>query len=413
MARKQVLHCWLDGMRVAEFTANRGWDLRCRYTSDALDRWPSNTPVLSCSLPVRKQAQDASAFLRGLLPEGNHLQEAASRAGVPTNDTHALLARYGREVAGALVITTEVDVPDTTRWAVEPYTEESLATEIQELGPGLGLKDDSELSLAGLQNKLLLVRMKKGGWGRPVNGHPSTHILKIDDERFPGLVSAEAAALSIARNVGLGDLDPRIADLGGRECLIVKRYDRALESDGTVTRVHQEDACQAMAVSPDSHRGRGKYEQNGGPSLAQIANLLTIHASDPAAELEQLLRLITFTTLIRNADCHGKNLSFIYEEVGHPRVAPVYDSVPTALWPSLRSTSAMSVAGVVNFDAITPQEILSEAAAWGLGRDAALKTVRDTTEQIRASAAVADHEQVVEVVTATSRRMLDQMPGER
>jgi len=45
----------------------------------------------------------------------------------------------------------------------------------------LGVLDDSELSLAGMQDKLPLVRTDAGcGWGRPVGGYPSTHILKVD-----------------------------------------------------------------------------------------------------------------------------------------------------------------------------------------------------------------------------------------
>ena len=81
MARKQPLRCWWNDTHVADFTAKRGWDLRCRYTAASLGRWPGNLPVLSCSLPLQARPQDASAFLRGLLPEGAHLQSMASLAG--------------------------------------------------------------------------------------------------------------------------------------------------------------------------------------------------------------------------------------------------------------------------------------------------------------------------------------------
>ncbi|MEZ5261137.1 MAG: hypothetical protein R2755_05025 [Acidimicrobiales bacterium] len=35
-----------------------------------------------------------------------------------------------------------------------------------------------------MQNKLLLIR-DGGAWFRPTGGRPSTHILKVEDRRFP------------------------------------------------------------------------------------------------------------------------------------------------------------------------------------------------------------------------------------
>ena len=130
MARKQPLRCWWNDTHVADFTAKRGWDLRCRYTAASLGRWPGNLPVLSCSLPLQARPQDASAFLRGLLPEGAHLQSMASLAGVATNDTHGLLARFGRETAGALVILAGDEPPDRSSWAVEQYGVNEFDAEI-------------------------------------------------------------------------------------------------------------------------------------------------------------------------------------------------------------------------------------------------------------------------------------------
>jgi hypothetical protein len=75
-----------------------------------------------------------------------------------------MVARYGRDIAGALVV-LDAD---------------------QDLE---GIHDDSELSIAGLQNKLLLVRLDDGGWARPVAGSPSTHILKLDSQSHPGVVA--------------------------------------------------------------------------------------------------------------------------------------------------------------------------------------------------------------------------------
>ncbi|MEZ5382409.1 MAG: HipA domain-containing protein [Microthrixaceae bacterium] len=404
MAKRSPLHCWLGDVHVADFTSKRGWDLSCRYTAEALDCWPGNLPVLSCSLPLQARRLDASAFLRGLLPEGAHLQAMAALAGVAANDTYALLARFGRDVAGALVISAEEGPPDQSRWGVEPYSAAQFEREIVDLGAGLGARDDSELSLAGFQNKLLLVNLGPG-WARPVRGQPSTHILKVDHDRFGGLVAAEYAALRLARELGLGDLDPQLVAVGGIECLIVRRFDRS-EAEGRVARIHQEDVCQALGVRHDRERGRGKYEAHGGPSFAQLAGVLSGRAAEPAAELDRLVRVVAFTSIVGNADAHGKNLSLLYPEVGVPTLAPLYDTVPTALWSQLRSRAAMSVHGITNFDGITVDAIADEAASWGHSRARSSELVRSVAEQAIDYVSDLGHEAVQELVMANSTKLL-------
>jgi len=96
----------------------------------------------------------------------------AANAGLAAADTFGLLARYGRDVAGALVITEEDEPPDATEFGVDFYDSESLAQAVAELDDfPLGAHEDSELSLAGIQDKLLLVRSADGRWGRPVARH--------------------------------------------------------------------------------------------------------------------------------------------------------------------------------------------------------------------------------------------------
>ncbi|MGI9052429.1 MAG: HipA domain-containing protein [Ilumatobacteraceae bacterium] len=378
------LQIWWDDVHVAEIAAPRPWDLRIRFTSGALERWPTNTPVLSCSVPVQRRPIAASAFLKGLLPEGQHLQALASVAGVATNDAFGLLRRYGRDVAGALVITDDERRPDQTRWGIEPYDEDTWLAELAGLDDGaLGVRPDSELSIAGLQNKLLLVSLDGGRWGRPIGGRPSTHILKVDDPRHPGLVAAEAECLRLARAAGVTDLEVERGQTGDIEWLIVPRYDRAVEL-GVFRRVHQEDACQALGIDADAHRGRAKYEDAGGPSWSSVAALLSVHAVDAEGQLVRLLDAAVFTLLIGNADAHGKNLSLLHDTDGHIALAPLYDTVPTHLWPGLRRSPAMAVDGVRDFAAMGVDRLVREAGGWGLGGDRARRAVTDLAERVRA-----------------------------
>ncbi len=381
MGRRPPLRCWWGDVHVADIEALKPWDLRCRYTAEALDRWAIGTPLLSCSLPVETRPRKATNFFRGLLPEGRHLQAVAHRAKVTTNDYYGLLARFGRDIAGALVITTG-DVARPRHGSVAEYSAEELDQEIASLGDNsLGLHPDSELSIAGVQNKLLLVKLAGGRWGRPMHGYPSTHILKIDDERFPGLVRAEGECLALAHAIGVTDVAPHIERLAGVESLIVERYDRAV-AEGVVMRNHQEDACQALDVDIDANRGRGKYEAHGGPTLHKVADLLQVNARAPAAEIEKLVRLVTFTASIGNADLHGKNISLIHDEAGNVALAPAYDTVPTMMWPTLRATSAVAIDGIVDFARIRVGNIAAEASAWGLSPERAQEVAVSTVEAI-------------------------------
>lgn len=380
MARPEPLGVWLHGCRVAQLTTSGPGDVTLRYSEEALDRWPRNTPVVSCSLPLNNRPQKAAAYFKGMLPEGRHLQALAARAKVSTADIFGLLARYGRDVAGAAVIAAKE--PQDRPGRVEPYDATGLGDEVANLEDHpLGVHEDSELSIAGLQDKLLLVA-DGDGWGRPVGGRPSTHILKVEDRRYPGLVTMEAACLRLAQIVGLAGGDVTVETIAGLPCIIVSRFDRSVAADGAVARIHQEDACQALGRDPEVNRGKGKYEASGGPALAEVAGLLDRWAADPLGELERLVAVVTFTVAIGNADAHGKNLGLLHPEPGHISLAPLYDTVPTVLWSNLPDRAAMRINGVDKLSAVALDDIVAEAANWRLAPRAARRTATDTAESL-------------------------------
>jgi serine/threonine-protein kinase HipA len=386
VAKPEPLGVWLDELLVAELTARRPWQLHCAYTESALERWDGLSPVLSCSLPLQSRSMDASVFLDGLLPEGQHRQALSSELKVAVNNIYELLRRFGRDVAGALVIAAEEPAPRTPE--VLPYTRQSLEQEVLDLPERpLAIHDDSELSIAGLQDKLLLVRMQDGGWGRPAHGYPSTHILKADDPRRPGLVEAEAECLKLAARAGLTSVEVEIEEIAERACLLVSRFDRRVAADGSVGRIHQEDLCQALARDPNAARGRGKYEDAGGPSLREAAGLLDRYAAKPQEQLDQLLAAVTFTLLIGNADAHGKNVGLLHPTADAVELAPLYDTVPTVLWPRLRTRGAMSINGRWELDSIAAEDLVREAVSWRHDPVRAMWVVTDTAERLHAAAA--------------------------
>lgn len=396
MKRVRDLGVWLRGSKVAVLRTTGQGSVSCQYTAEVLETVATGTPLLSCSLPVRRGRQAAWPFVTGLLPEGQHRTSMSRMAGVGPLDALGMLDRFGRDVAGALIVTADYPQDDAPgggsgggrRGApgVLPLSDADLFEEVASLpARSLALHEDSELSLAGLEDKLLLVRTADG-WARPVHGYPSTHILKVDNRVHRGVVLVEHDCLELARRAGLPAPPSHLIRIGDADCIVVERYDRTRGADGTVERVHQEDTCQALGIDPAGAYGRAKYEEYGGPKLIAIAELLDAYAPDPGGQLRALLERITFTVVISDADAHGKNISLLHPAAGQVVLAPLYDTVPTALWPTLRPTAALLINGRHRLPAITTADLVAEARRWGLAERDATRTIKELCDRLQETA---------------------------
>ncbi|MFQ5644275.1 MAG: HipA N-terminal domain-containing protein [Thiogranum sp.] len=145
--------------------------------------WSDAFP-LSPHFPFQKAAFVDSAddkrvewFFENLLPEGG-LREALARcAGVSSQDTLALLRRYGEESAGALtLLPAGVSFPPDSRYA--PFTTDDLRRRLAATAgtPLLASSDNLHMSLAGVQNKLG-IRVEDDAFFLPQGAAASTHLL--------------------------------------------------------------------------------------------------------------------------------------------------------------------------------------------------------------------------------------------
>jgi serine/threonine-protein kinase HipA len=384
------LAIWLYGSRVASVERERRGRLRLFYTEDALSRYEGGVPLLSLSMPLTRDRYPNAitrAFLDGLLPEGEPRLAIAADLDLPASDVFGLLAALGRDCAGALTVQPwdhpSPALPSTL--TAEPLAPGELGELVANLRSApLGVGRKVRLSLAGVQEKLLLTRMPDGRWGRPIDGTPSTHILKPEIERFPNTVENEAFCMLIAARLGLPVAEVKTTTIDGRRVLVVQRYDRIVDSNGAVRRVHQEDFCQALGLPPDR-----KYEQDAGPTLAGIARVLLDVAE--GASVEILLRAVVLNIALGNCDAHAKNFSLLHSESGVLRLAPLYDLLATRLYP-VDEKLALYVDHVQRADRVTAERIVNEAARWGLARNRAAEIVSDCLDRLPAAAAAAAEE---------------------
>lgn len=379
------LAIWLYGERVALVTQARG-RLRLGYTEEALRAYALGTPLLSLALPLRPEPYThglVRPFLDGLLPEGEPRQVLARELRLLVGDTYALIAALGRDCAGALVIqpAEEPAPPPATALTAEPLDESELEDLVKNLRSApLGVGGNVRLSLAGVQEKLLLTRMPDGRWGRPVAGTPSTHILKPEIDRFPKAVENEFFCMRLAHHLGLRVPSVEAAAVGKRRVIIVERYDRLVGVDGAVERIHQEDLCQATGTPPER-----KYEQDGGPSLRRMAEIIAAVA--PPESLEDFLRAVTVNVLVGNGDAHAKNYSLLHERGGRLRLSPVYDVLSTMFYEDQRLAAYIDL--VQRSDGVTGERLLNEASRWGMSRSRAREVVADLLERCEGAIAAA------------------------
>lgn len=322
--------------------------------------------ALSLSLPLRLEkfsSKECLPFFTGLLPDGDLKRKISEFLHVSESSTLKLLDALGGECAGSVSLINEdvysslaVDSKDSTfesRYKKVGNSDLSAMVERMNRRPLLTGASDIRLSLAGAQQKLALARFDDI-WYLPLDGAPSTHILKPSREPYPDLAVNEYVCMQVALLCGLPVPRTELFFLEETPFYVIERYDRKLIPGVPqgVKCIHQEDACQALGIMPDR-----KYESDGGPGLSQIVSLVNAHTGIPILAIRTLLSLAIFNFLIGNCDAHGKNVSFLYPVRGKDSnrsatLAPLYDLVSTTVYEDLSSKLSMRIGGEYRIDHI-------------------------------------------------------------
>ncbi|WP_275288649.1 type II toxin-antitoxin system HipA family toxin [Halomonas elongata] len=296
---------------------------------------------LSPSLPVTRRTHvgdDVIAYFENLLPEGDLRHHLEIRH--QTNSLFGLLKAIGGDTASGFTLLPQGEELASPHY--RPLSWEAVAEHLHHPEQGSLLAwhgDDTRISLAGAQDKLLLMVQDNGLPAIPEGSAPSSHILKPDIRRLNGVWGSalnETFCMQLANRLGL-DAAETSYQRETRACL-VRRYDRIPDGQGGLRRLHQLDICQ-LAGTPSSI----KYESDGGPGFVRCRELLQ-HAGVPARDLQRLIGWFFFNLLIGNNDSHAKNLSLLYTEAG-PRLAPFYDLMSTTLYRGLSRHFAFQVNG--------------------------------------------------------------------
>jgi serine/threonine-protein kinase HipA len=385
MARKLdvYLHKHLVGKLAQDNHGNMSFDYSERWLSN-----PNAIP-LSQSLPLAQKHFNRKAcrgFFAGLLPDESKREVIAKNLGISPRNDFAVLEQIGGECAGAVTFIREGQNLPERDYDYRTLSSQQLAEKLRELPrrPLLAGEEGVRLSLAGAQDKIA-VHVSDGKISIPLDGSPSTHILKPAIERFEGLVFNEALCMRLAKAIGLSTATVEVGNVEGIDYLLVERYDRAPAKQGErLRREHQEDFCQALGIAPEY-----KYQAEGGPSVKQCFILVREVSSSPVLDLQLLLDAVIFNWLIGNNDAHGKNFSFVYRgEVSsglQTRLSPLYDLVSTVYYKQLSPKMAMKIGGEYCSDRVFPQHFERLAEEAGFAKRMLVRRVVELGDSILAA----------------------------
>jgi serine/threonine-protein kinase HipA len=184
----------------------------------------------------------------------------------------------------------------------------------------------------------------------------------------------EHAMLLLARDCGLFTAHSRVVDVGGRDVLLVKRFDREKVAQGYL-RARMVSALTLLRAE-DTYQSRDKW------SYVLLAEELRRVCADPAQNAVELFRRMCFNALISNTDDHPRNHAVMARNVEWT-LSPAYDLTPTAPLSTERRDLAMACGDAGRF--ANAENLLSQSARFLLARDAAGAIMAAIEARVRGS----------------------------
>ena len=183
----ETLNVYLRGNRAGTLVSEHG-RLQFCYATTYLNQ--PGAQALSYTLPLRAEPYtggEVVAFFSNLLPDESVRVRLAQYLGISPGNIFALLKRIGEDCAGAVALVPaerEARAHADAEFKVlsEPEAHAVLAAlPVRPLNVGA---EDFHISGAGAQDKLVAC-VQNGHVVLPLNGTPSTHIIKSGIPRFP------------------------------------------------------------------------------------------------------------------------------------------------------------------------------------------------------------------------------------
>jgi serine/threonine-protein kinase HipA len=184
----------------------------------------------------------------------------------------------------------------------------------------------------------------------------------------------ERAMLELARACGVHAAETRLATIGDRDTLLVKRFDREFTKKG-YRRARMLSALTLLRAE-DTHTSREKW------SYVLLAEELRRISAQPKTDAPELFKRMCFNALISNTDDHPRNHAVIAMDKEW-KLSPAYDLTPSTPVSIERRDLALGGGDMGRY--AHADNLLSQSARFLVTADEAIAII-DTMEQtVRAS----------------------------
>jgi serine/threonine-protein kinase HipA len=230
--------------------------------------------------------------------------------------------------------------------------------------------------VAQVQN-LMLIGTLMGG-ARPkavVEDDEGLWIAKFnrDDDRWNN-TRVEHAMLELAKACGISVATSRVEKVGGKDVLLVRRFDREKTPKG-YTRARMLSGLTLLRAD-EAADARDRW------SYVLMAEELRRVVGEPKKDAPELFRRMVFNALISNIDDHPRNHALIARERDW-KLSPAYDLTPSPVIAQDRRDLAMTVGDMGRF--ANAKNLPSQHARFLLGADEAKAVVSEMTERVRST----------------------------
>jgi serine/threonine-protein kinase HipA len=248
---------------------------------------------------------------------------------------------------------------------------------LQEIAAALMLEEDVRTEEAAQVQDLMLIGTSMGG-ARPkavVEDGEGLWIAKFNrpDDRWNN-TRVERAMLELAKTCGISVATSRVETIGGKDVLLVKRFDREKTDKGYQRARMISGLTLLRAEEAAEMRDRWSY--------VLLAEELRRVVEEPKRDAPELFRRMVFNALISNIDDHPRNHAVIAKDRDW-KLSPAYDLTPSPVIAQDRRDLAMDAGDNGRF--ANARNLLSQRARFLLDEQEAGTIVSDMTEQVRAT----------------------------
>lgn len=182
----------------------------------------------------------------------------------------------------------------------------------------------------------------------------------------------EHAMLTLARDCAIHTSENRLISVGGRDVLLVKRFDREKTAGGYVRARMISGLTLLRAEDTHQHRDRWSY--------VLLAEELRRVSRDPRRDAQELFRRMCFNALISNTDDHPRNHAAIAigQEWG---LSPAYDLIPATPISLERRDLAMQCGDMGRY--AHADNLLSQCVRFYLENAAASELINNMERRVR------------------------------